>query len=173
MHIWVDADACPATVKELLFKTAVRTNTKITLVANQKLSTPRSTWIECVIVPSGMNVADRRIIEMVQPGDLVITADIPLAAEIVVKGAVGLDPRGELYTDSNVGERLAVRNLFDELRAGGQIGGGPSNYTAKNLQTFANQLDRLLTARRKQNSRLGTDKVIPSTSPENPDSDLT
>lgn len=173
MHIWVDADACPATVKELLFKTAVRTNTKITLVANQKLSTPRSVWIECLIVPSGMNVADRRIIEMVQPGDLVITADIPLAAEIVVKGAVGLDPRGELYTDSNVGERLAVRNLFDELRAGGQIGGGPSNYTAKNLQTFANQLDRLLTARRKQNSRLGTDKVIPSTSPENPDSDLT
>lgn len=173
MQIWVDADACPATVKELLFKTAVRTNTKITLVANQKLSTPRSVWIECLIVPSGMNVADRRIIEMVQPGDLVITADIPLAAEIVAKGAVGLDPRGELYTDSNVGERLAVRNLFDELRAGGQIGGGPSNYTAKNLQTFANQLDRLLTARRKQNSRLGTDKVIPSTSPENPDSDLT
>lgn len=173
MHIWVDADACPATVKELLFKTAVRTNTKITLVANQKLSIPRSVWIECMIVPSGMNVADRRIIEMVQPGDLVITADIPLAAEIVDKGAVGLDPRGELYTDSNVGERLAVRNLFDELRAGGQIGGGPSNYTAKNLQTFANQLDRLLTARRKQNSRLGTDKVIPSTSPENPGSDMT
>ncbi len=166
MQIWVDADACPATVKELLFKTAVRTNTKITLVANQKLSTPRSVWIECMIVPSGMNVADRRIIEMVQPGDLVITADIPLAAEIVDKGAVGLDPRGELYTDSNVGERLAVRNLFDELRAGGQIGGGPSNYTAKNLQTFANQLDRLLTARRKQNSRLGTDKVIPSDPPK-------
>ena len=173
MHIWVDADACPATVKELLFRTAISTNTKLTLVANQKLSTPRSAWIECMIVRSGMNVADRQIIEMVQPGDLVITADIPLAAEIVVKGAVGLDPRGELYTDSNVGERLAVRNLFDELRAGGQIGGGPSNYTAKDLQAFANQLDRLLTAHRKRASQLRPDQGIPSTSPEKPGSDLT
>ena len=98
------------------------------------------------MVPSGMNVADRRIVELVEPGDLVITADIPLAAEVVAKGAQGLDPRGELYTDANIGERLAVRNLFDELRGGGQITGGPSNFTAKDRQAFANQLDRWLTA---------------------------
>jgi len=93
-----------------------------------------------------MNVADRRIVELVQPGDLVVTADIPLAAEVVAKGGQALDPRGELYTEANVGERLAVRNLFDELRGGGQITGGPSNFTAKDRQAFANQLDRWLTA---------------------------
>jgi len=93
-----------------------------------------------------MNVADRRIVELVQPGDLVITADIPLAAQVVAKGAQALDPRGELYTEANVGERLAVRNLFDELRGGGQITGGPANFTAKDRQAFANQLDRWLTA---------------------------
>ena len=119
-----------------------------------------------------MNVADRRIIELVQPGDLVFTADIPLAAEIVSKGAVGLDPRGELHTDSNVGERLAVRNLLDELRAGGHLSGGPANYTAKDLQTFANQLDRLLTARRKQNNRLGSDTLIPNNPQKESSTDL-
>jgi hypothetical protein len=93
-----------------------------------------------------MNVADRRIVELVQPGDLVVTADIPLAAEVVAKGGKALDPRGELYTEANVGERLAVRNLFDELRGGGQITGGPANFTAKDRQAFANQLDRWLTA---------------------------
>jgi hypothetical protein len=93
-----------------------------------------------------MNVADRRIVELVQPGDLVITADIPLAAEVVAKGAQALDPRGELYTDSNIGERLAVRNMLDELRGGGLVTGGPSNFTAKDRQAFANQLDRWLTA---------------------------
>ena len=93
-----------------------------------------------------MNVADRRIVELVEPGDLVITADIPLAAEVVANGGQALDPRGELYTNANIGERLAVRNLFDELRGGGQITGGPSNFTAKDRQAFANQLDRWLTA---------------------------
>jgi uncharacterized protein len=90
-------------------------------------------------------LADRRIVELVQPGDLVVTADIPLAAEVVAKGGQALDPRGELYTEANVGERLGVRNLFDELRGGGQITGGPSNFTAKDRQAFANQLDRWLT----------------------------
>jgi hypothetical protein len=93
-----------------------------------------------------MNVADRRIVELVQPGDLVITADIPLAAQAVAKGGQALNPRGELYTEANVGERLAMRNLLDELRGGGQITGGPANFSAKDRQAFANQLDRWLTA---------------------------
>ncbi len=146
MQIWVDADACPGEIKELLYRAAKRSQTKVTLVANQAMRTPRSAFIDSIIVPSGMNVADRRIIELVEPGDLVITADIPLAAEVVAKGARALDPRGELYTEDNVGERLAVRNLFDELRGGGQITGGPSNFAAKDRQAFANQLDRWLTA---------------------------
>jgi uncharacterized protein len=146
MQIWVDADACPGDVKELLFRAAKRTRTKVTLVANQALQTPRSEFIDSLLVPSGMNVADRRIVELVQPGDLVITADIPLAAAVVEKGGQALDPRGELYTEANIGQRLAVRNLLDELRGSGQITGGPSNFTAKDRQMFANQLDRWLTA---------------------------
>jgi hypothetical protein len=146
MQIWVDADACPSEIKELLFRAAKRTQTKVTLVANQSMRTPRSEFVDSVLVPAGMNVADRRIVELVQPGDLVITADIPLAADVVAKGGQALDPRGEMYTDANVGERLAVRNLFDELRGGGRIIGGPANFTAKDRQAFANQLDRWLTA---------------------------
>ncbi len=146
MQIWVDADACPGEVKELLFRAAKRTKTKVTLVANQAMRTPRSEFVDSLLVPAGMNVADRRIVELVQPGDLVITADIPLAAQVVAKGGQALDPRGELYTEANVGERLAVRNLLDELRGGGQITGGPANFSAKDRQAFANQLDRWLTA---------------------------
>ena len=146
MQIWVDADACPGEIKELLFRAAQRTRTKVTLVANQPMRTPRSEFIDSVLVSGGMNVADRRIVELVQSGDLVVTADIPLAAAVVAKGGQALDPRGELYTDANVGERLAVRNLFDELRGGGQITGGPVNFNAKDRQAFANQLDRWLTA---------------------------
>jgi uncharacterized protein YaiI (UPF0178 family) len=145
MQIWVDADACPGEIKELLYRAAKRTQTNVTLVANQALRTPRSEFIDSIMVRSGMNVADRRIVELVQPVDLVITADIPLAAEVVAKGGQALDPRGELYTEANVGERLAVRNLFDELRGGGEITGGPSNFTSKDRQAFANQLDRWLT----------------------------
>ncbi len=145
MQIWVDADACPGEIKELLFLAAKRTKTKVTLVANQSMHTPRSEFIDSVVVSAGMNVADQRIVELLEPGDLVITADIPLAAEVVAGGGQALDPRGELYSDANIGERLAVRNLFDELRGGGQITGGPSNFTAKDRQAFANQLDRWLT----------------------------
>ena len=147
MKIWVDADACPGEIKELLFRAAQRTRTHVTLVANQPLRTPRSEFIDSVLVRAGMNVADRRIVELVQPGDLVITADIPLAAEVVANGGQALDPRGELYTEANIGERLAVRNLLDEMRGGGQITGGPANFSAKDRQAFANQLDRWLTAR--------------------------
>jgi len=149
MQIWVDADACPGEIKELLFRAANRTKTKITLVANQSMYTPRSEFIDSMLVPAGMNVADRRIVALVSPGDLVITADIPLAAEVVAKGGQALDPRGELYTNANVGERLAVRNMLDQLRGGGQITGGPANFNAKDRQAFANQLDRRLTANSK------------------------
>jgi hypothetical protein len=146
MQIWVDADACPGVIKELLFRAANRTNTKVTLVANQSMRIPRSEFIDSVLVPAGMNVADQRIVELVELGDLVITADIPLAAEVVAKGGQALNPRGELYTDANVGKRLADRNLLDELRGGGEITGGPANFSAKDRQAFANQLDRWLTS---------------------------
>ena len=146
MNIWVDADACPGEIKELLFRATKRTETKVTLVANQPMRTPRSEFIDSLLVPAGMNVADQRIVELAEPSDLVITADIPLAAEVVANGGQALDPRGEMYTDVNIGERLAVRNMLDELRGGGQITGGPANFTAKDRQAFANQLDRWLTA---------------------------
>jgi uncharacterized protein YaiI (UPF0178 family) len=149
MQIWIDADACPGEIKELLFRAAKRTKIKVTLVANQPMRTPRSEFIDSLLVPAGANVADRRIVELVEPSDLVITADIPLAAEVVAQGAQALNPRGDLYTDANVGERLATRNLLDELRGGGQITGGPSNFSAKDRQAFANQLDRWLTAAKK------------------------
>lgn len=144
MRIWVDADACPSEIKEILFRVALRRQIHVTLVANQAIRTPASPWIETVLVPGGMNVADRQIVELVAEGDLVVTADIPLAADVVNKGAQALDPRGELYTDANVGERLAIRNLIEQMRGAGQIMAGPSNFTKCNRQAFANQLDRWL-----------------------------
>ena len=149
MQIWVDADACPGEIKELLYRAAKRTGTQVTLVANQPLRTPRSEFIDSLLAPAGANAADRRIVELLQAGDLVITADIPLAADVVARGASALDPRGQLYTDANVGERLAVRNLLDELRGGGQVTGGPANFSAKDRQAFANGLDRWLTGLKK------------------------
>lgn len=146
MQIWVDADACPGEIKELLFRSAERTKTKVTLVANQTMRTPFSEFVDSIRVGAGPDVADQRIVELVEPGDLVITADIPLAAHVVEKGGQALDPRGELFTSANVGARLAARNLMDELRGGGEITGGPSNFSAKDKQAFANQLDRWLTA---------------------------
>ncbi len=144
MRIWIDADACPGEIKELLYRAAKRRKIQVTLVANQALRTPVSEFIDSLIVPGGMNVADRQIVELLQPGDLVVTADVPLAADVVAKGGQALDPRGQLYTEANVGERLAVRNLLDELRGGGLILGGPSNFTTRDRQAFANQLDRWL-----------------------------
>jgi uncharacterized protein YaiI (UPF0178 family) len=152
VQIWVDADACPAAVKELLFRAADRTQTRTVLVSNQIIRTPSSQWIESVLVPGGMNVADRRIVELLSAGDLVITADIPLAADAVAKGATVIDPRGTLYDQANIGERLAMRNLMDELRGAGQIVRGPSNFTSQDRQAFANQLDRWLAASRKNRS---------------------
>lgn len=144
MQIWVDADACPTVIKEMLFRAAERRQIKVTLVANQSVRIPQSQFIDSLLVPSGMNVADRRIVELVGPGDLVVTADIPLAADVVAKGGLALDPRGELYSDANVGERVAVRNLLDGFRGEGRVMGGPANFNAKNKQAFANQLDRWL-----------------------------
>jgi uncharacterized protein YaiI (UPF0178 family) len=144
MQIWVDADACPGEIKELLYRTAVRMKIKVTLVANQSLRIPRSEYIDTLLVGDGANVADRRIVELVAPGDLVVTADIPLASDVVAKGAEAIDPRGGLYTHANIGERLAMRNVIDQLRGGGQIGGGPANFGPKDRQAFANQLDRWL-----------------------------
>jgi len=144
MQIWVDADACPGEIKELLFRAAERLKIKLTLVANQSLWTPRSEFIETLLVGVGANVADRQIVHLASPGDLVVTADIPLAADVVAKGAAALDPRGNLYTDANIGERLAMRNVLDQLRGGGHIGGGPPSFGPKDRQAFANQLDRWL-----------------------------
>ena len=144
MQIWVDADACPGEIKELLYRAAERMKIKLTLVANQSLRIPRSEYIDTVLVRDGANVADRRIVELVAPGDLVVTADIPLAADVVAKGAEAIDPRGGLYTRANIGERLAMRNVIDQLRGGGQMNGGPPNFGPKDRQTFANQLDRWL-----------------------------
>lgn len=146
MQIWVDADACPRDAKELLYRTAKRTKTKTTFVANQQIRVPGSQYLDTLLVKSGANIADQKIVELLEPGDLVITADIPLAADVVAKGGSAINPRGELYTEQNIGERLAVRDLMDGLRGGGEITGGPSNYSDKDRQAFANQLDRWLTA---------------------------
>jgi uncharacterized protein len=144
MQIWVDADGCPGEIKDFLYRAAKRCQILITLVANQPLRTPASPFITSVRVGEGTNVADHYIVGVVAPGDLVITADIPLAADVVAKGAQALDPRGELYTEANVGQRLAARNLLDGLRGEGLITGGPANFGPRNRQAFANQLDRWL-----------------------------
>ncbi len=149
MRIWVDGDACPAVIKEILFRAAIRAKIALTLVANQPMWVPRSEFITILTVPSGLNVADEKIVELLDPTDLVITADIPLASNVVEKGATALDPRGELYTHENIGERLAMRNLMDELRGGGLAAGGPAPFRTTDRQAFANQLDRLLAKRRR------------------------
>jgi len=145
MQIWVDADACPAEAKEVLYKVVKRLQIPLTLVANQMMGIPKSELIRFELVGFGADVADRRIVELVSEGDLVISADVPLAAQAVAKGATVLDPRGEVLTGDNVGARLAARNLMDDLRGSGMQTGGPAAYSARNKQDFANQLDRLLT----------------------------
>lgn len=144
MHIWVDADACPNVIKEILFRAAERKQIQLTLVANAPLRTPPSRFINALQVPGGFDQADRRIVELAQPGDLVITADIPLAADVVAKGAQALNPRGALYTVDNIKERLAMRDLMDELRKGGVNTGGPQALSLGDRQQFANALDRIL-----------------------------
>lgn len=145
MQIWVDADACPVEAKEVLYKVSKRLQIPVTLVANQMMWIPKSPLVHFELVGAGADVADRRIVELAKAGDLVISADVPLAAGAVQKGATVLDPRGEVLDSDNVGSRLAARNLMDDLRGSGMQTGGPAPYSAKNKQDFANQLDRLLT----------------------------
>jgi uncharacterized protein YaiI (UPF0178 family) len=148
MQIWVDADACPNVVKDILFRAATRARVLLTLVANQLLRTPPSPYIKAIQVPSGFDVADNKIVQQLQAGDLVITADIPLAALVVEKGGHALDPRGEFYTTENIRERLTMRNFMDELRNTGVNTGGPAVLSLSDRQAFANQLDRFLTRAR-------------------------
>lgn len=147
MKIWVDADACPVAIKEILYRAANRTQVPLVLVANRMLRVPPSPWIKALQVPAGFDVADKRIAEEAQPGDLVITADVPLAADVIAKGAVVIDPRGELLTVSNIQERLGLRNFLDTLRSSGVETGGPSGLSDADRKAFANQLDRLLAKR--------------------------
>lgn len=147
MHIWVDADACPAAIKDILFRAAQRTDLPLTLVANHSMRIPPWPGISFVLVAAGADVADNEIVKCLTAGDLVVTADIPLAAEVVAKGAVALDPRGELYTEENVRARLNVRDFMESLRNNGVETGGPAALTARDRQIFANRLDTLLRQR--------------------------
>ena len=146
MRIWVDADACPVAVKEILFRAADRTGVQLTLVANQALSTPASPNIRTLRVPGGFDVADDEIVKRLDAGDLVITSDIPLAAEVIEKGAHALSPRGEMHTTENIRARLNMRDFLDTMRASGvDTGGGPAAFSQRDKQAFANNLDRFLT----------------------------
>jgi uncharacterized protein len=144
VHIWVDADACPAVIKDILYRAAERLKIEMTLVANKLLRTPPSPYIKALQVPRGIDVADSHIVKQLTPGDLVITADIPLASDVIAKGAIALNPRGELYSPENIQERLALRNYLDELRGTGERTGGPAALDNTDRKRFADQLDRLL-----------------------------
>lgn len=148
-QIWVDADACPAPIKEVLFRAAEREQVQVTLVANQWLRTPPSRFVRAIQVPGGFDVADAEIVERVNAGDLVVTQDIPLAALVIEKGALAVHPRGELYTPDTIAQRLSMRNFMDELRGSGVDTGGPAAFHARDKQAFANQLDRWLVQFRK------------------------
>ena len=145
MKIWIDADACPRVIKEILFKASERLNIPVCLVANKALVKHNTNLVESIIVADGPDVADDYIVEHAAPEDLVVTADIPLAARIVANGGVALDPRGELYTEENVGEILAMRDLMMELRQSGLVQGGPTPFSLTDRQRFASSLDRILT----------------------------
>ena len=144
MRIWVDADACPGVIKDILYRAAERTQVVVTLVANRDLHTPRSPWVKSIRVAHGFDVADSRIAELAEAGDLVVTADVPLAAAVVGRGVQALNPRGQLYTAENIAEHVAMRDLKDELRDQGVDTGGPPTFGKRDRQAFANQLDRLL-----------------------------
>ena len=144
MRIWVDADACPNPIKKILFRAAERLKIKLTLVANKPLRTPPSVYINTIQVAAGFDVADDKIAGELHAGDLVVTADIPLAAAALAKGGYVLDPRGEIYTNDNIGARLTMRKFMDELRASGVDTGGPPAFSQGDRQAFARQLERLL-----------------------------
>ncbi len=147
MQIWVDADACPKVIKEILFRAADRRQIQLTLVANKLLYCPPSKHIRALQVPAGFDVADNKIAQLVEPGDLVVTADIPLAADVIKRGGHALNPRGEFYTKDTIQERLTMRNFMDGLRSSGVETGGPPTLCQSDRQAFANQLDRFLAQR--------------------------
>ena len=149
MFIWVDADACPNVIKEVLYRAADRTSTTVTFVANQFLRVPPSPYLRILQVPAGFDVADNEIVRRCQPGDLVITADIPLAAEVIEKGAAALNPRGERYSPATIRERLTMRDFMDTLRSSGVQTGGPATMSPRDRQQFANELDSWLTQQKR------------------------
>lgn len=147
MKIWVDADACPLVIKEILFRAARRTGVSVTLVANQPVRVPASPVIKMLQVAPGFDVADNEIVKRAGPGDLVVTSDIPLAADVIEKGGCALSPRGELYTRDNIRARLNMRDFLDTMRASGLDTGGPPPLSQGDRKAFAGHLDRLLTQR--------------------------
>ncbi len=147
VRMLADADAMPTAIREILFRAAERTGTPLVLVANMALKHPASPLVSAVVAPSGPDEADDAIIEMVLPGDVVITADIPLAARALEKGASAIDPRGGVFSRENIQERLVIRNLMEDLRAGGVDTGGPPRFSAKDTREFAGRLDRILAKR--------------------------
>lgn len=149
MKIWVDADACPKPIKEILFRAALRTQTELILVANHTLPAPPSPLIKKLQVVGGFDVADHKIVEEMTEGDLVITADIPLAAAVIEKGGLALNPRGELYTPNTIRQRLSMRNFNEVLRESGMLTSGPNKLTQRNSHAFASALDRILWERKK------------------------
>jgi uncharacterized protein YaiI (UPF0178 family) len=149
MQIWVDADACPKVIKEILFRAAAREQVTVTLVANHALPTPPSRFVRALQVASGFDVADKEIVQRVAPDDLVITSDIPLAAEVIDKGAYALSPRGEFFSTANVRARLNMRDFLDTLRASGIDTGGPPALSQGDRQAFANELDKYLVRQRR------------------------
>ena len=148
MPIWIDGDACPVVIRDIIFKAAKRTQTMTTLVANQYMQLPKSPYIKLKQVGKGFDVADHAIAEAVQAGDLVITSDIPLAADVIAKDALALSPRGELFTEDNIKPRLNMRDFMDTMRSSGVMGGGPPPLNQQDRQQFANHLDRWLATQR-------------------------
>jgi len=146
LRIWIDADGCPRPVKDVVFNVSQRLKLPVTLVADRQVGRPSNPLVTTVVVPGDMDAADRYIAEHLEPGDLVITTDLPLAAQVVARGALGLNPRGELYTEENVRERLSMRDFMSNLREAGVVTGGPAPFGPKDRQKFNDALDRLLTA---------------------------
>lgn len=149
MHIWVDADACPTVIKDILYRAAERLEQPVTLVANQPLRTPGSRFIKSIQVAGGFDVADDHIVQQIEAGDLVITADIPLAAEVIEKGGHALNPRGEFYSKENIRQRLQMRDFMETMRSSGIQSGGPPPLNQKDRMNFANQLDSFLAKQKK------------------------
>lgn len=158
MQIFVDADAFPQALRELLFRAVERAGIPLFMVSNRRQRLPASVYISNLVTENGFNAADDRIVELVQPDDLVVTADIPLADRVITRRAHALNPRGELYTAANIKNRLAMRNLMEDLRSSGEITGGPPVFSPKNRENFANQLNRLITKYGKKNPDSGLNR---------------